>query len=141
MITFNFIDNKNIHSIIPFLQLLHNDISEEILKARLNEMIKENYKCIGIYDEKSMIGICGIWTLVKYYVGKHIELDNVIIVSQYQNKGIGSQLMGFIDNYSKEIGCVGNELNCYIHNEEGNRFWEKEGYQKIGYHYQKKFST
>ncbi len=141
MITFNFIDSKNIHSIIPFLQLLHSNISEETLKERLSAMVKQNYQCIGIYDDKELIGICGIWTLIKYYVGKHIELDNVIVLPKYQSSGIGTKLMNYIDNYSKEIGCVGNELNCYVHNEEGNKFWEKEGYKKIGYHFQKKFLT
>ena len=141
MITFNFIAKEDIYSIIPFLHLLHKNIPEEILKERLDEMIEFNYKCIGIFDEKRLIGICGIWILVKYYVGKHIEADNVIILPEYRNKKIGKDLIKYIEEYAKDIGCIASELNCYIQNEEGKRFWEQEGYKAIGYHFQKNFNA
>lgn len=137
MITFNFIPEEDIYSIIPFLHILNKNIPEEILKERLDEMIKYNYKCIGIFDEKQLIGICGIWILVKYYVGKHIEPDNVIILPEYRSKNIGKKLMHYIEEYAKNIGCIASELNCYIQNEEGKKFWEQEGYKAIGYHFQK----
>lgn len=139
MITFRFIKNENIHSIIPLLQVLNEKISEEILKSRLNEMIKQNYQCIGIFDKKQLIGICGIWILTKYYVGKHIEPDNVIILSEYQNQNIGKKLMNWIYDYAKKNDCVASELNCYVNNDKAHKFWEKEGYKVIGLHYQKKF--
>lgn len=139
MITFRFIKNENIHSIIPLLQVLNEKISEEILKSRLDEMIKQNYQCIGIFDKKQLIGICGIWILTKYYVGKHIEPDNVIILSEYQNQNIGKKLMNWIYDYAKKNDCVASELNCYVNNDKAHKFWEKEGYKVIGLHYQKKF--
>lgn len=139
MITFNFIPEEDIYSIIPFLHMLHENIHEALLKERLNEMIKYNYKCIGIFDDKRLIGICGIWIHVKYYVGKHIEPGNVIILPEYRNKKIGKNLMQYIEEYAKNIGCIASELNCYIQNGEGNKFWEQEGYKAIGYHFQKTF--
>ena len=82
--TFKFIEEENIKTIIPLLQILNRTISEVLLKERLDAMMQENYQCIGIFYEKKLIGICGIWILTKYYVGKHIELDNVIILPQYR---------------------------------------------------------
>ncbi|WP_415395807.1 GNAT family N-acetyltransferase [Sulfurimonas sp. CS5] len=102
-------------------------------------MIKQNYQCIGIFDKKQLIGICGIWMLTKYYVGKHIEPDNVIILSKYQNQNIGKKLMTWIYDYAKKNNCVASELNCYVNNDKAHKFWEKEGYKVIGLHYQKKF--
>ena len=40
-ITFNFIDEEDIYSIIPFLHMLHETISETVLKKRLDEMISK----------------------------------------------------------------------------------------------------
>ncbi|WP_223897593.1 hypothetical protein [Sulfurovum sp. TSL1] len=31
--------------------------------------------------------------------------------------------------------------NCYINNKEAHRFWEKEGYEVIALHFQKKFEN
>ena len=133
------IEAKNIYTIIPLLQLLNKNIAEEVLKVRLDEMIKQGYLCVGIFDQEKLIGICGLWILTKYYVGKHIEPDNIIILPEYQNKNIGTKLMAWIKNYAKEQGCVASELNCYVGNKDAHRFWEKEGYDVIALHFQKRY--
>jgi GNAT superfamily N-acetyltransferase len=136
-IKFKFIESKNIYIIVPLLQLLNKNISEETLKERLDEMVKQNYLCVGIFDEEKLVGICGLWILTKYYVGKHIELDNVMILPEYQSQNIGHALMNWVDDFAKEQGCVASELNCYIGNKEAHKFWEKEGYEVIALHFQK----
>ena len=137
-IKFELIESKNIHSIIPLLQLLNQNISGEVLKERLDEMITQNYHCVGVFDKEKLMGICGLWILTKYYVGKHMELDNVIILPEYQSQNIGHELMNWVNTFAKEQGCVANELNCYIGNKEAHKFWEKEGYDVIALHFQKK---
>jgi len=140
-IEISLIEAKNIYSIIPLLQVLNDKISEEVLKARLDEMLKQGYLCVGLFDNNKLIGICGLWILTKYYVGKHMEPDNIVILPEYQNKNIGTKLMVWIDNYAKEQGCVASELNCYVGNKDAHRLWEKEGYEVIALHFQKRYSN
>jgi len=139
LVSFEFIKKENIFSIIPLLQVLNSSISETILESRLTQMIDQGYQCIGIFDDKKLIGACGIWILTKYYVGKHLEPDNIIILPEYQNQNIGTQLLQWIDNYAKEIGCSASELNCYVKNTKAHALWEKEGYEVIALHFQKKY--
>ncbi|MEJ2373357.1 MAG: GNAT family N-acetyltransferase [Sulfurimonas sp.] len=139
MIDFKFIDEQDIYSIIPLLKMLNDTIEDDILKQRLDEMLIQGYKCIGIFDGDKLVGICGIWILTKYYVGKHIEPDNVFISPAYQNQNIGTQLMAWITKYAKENGCIASELNCYVNNKRAQKFWEKDGYEVIGLHFQKKY--
>ena len=126
-----------IFSIIPLLHSLNPVISESVLRQRLSEMIGQGYRCAGMYSSDNLIGICGLWIITKYYVGKHIEPDNVVILESYRTKGLGKQLMAWVYDYAKSQGCIASELNCYVTNEKGQAFWEKEGYKKIGYHYQR----
>jgi len=137
LITIELIDAQKINSIIPLLQVLNTTITEETLEQRLGDMINEGYQCIGAFDNKKLIGICGLWVLTKYYVGKHIEPDNMIILPEYQNKDIGSKMMQWIYNYAKDNDCVSSELNCYIDNKPAHKFWEKENYKVIALHFQK----
>lgn len=139
MIEFKFIKSNAIYSIIPLLKILNNTISDDILKQRLDEMLTQGYKCIGIFDEDKLIGICGIWILTKYYVGKHIEPDNIVILPEYQNQKIGTKLIAWIYDYAKQNNCIASELNCYVGNEQAHKFWKKEGYEVIALHFQKKF--
>lgn len=137
MYTITFIPAEEIKAIIPFLQLLDDSNSNHVLESRLNDMMSRNYKCVGIYDGTKLIGISGLWILNKHYVGKHVEVDNVIVLPEYRSKGIGDLLMEWIFDYAKSIDCVASELNCYTSNHKGLRFWISKGYRIIGYHMQK----
>ena len=126
-------------TIIPLLKVLDESINDETLNQRLDGMLDNNYECVGAYHNDELIGICGLWTLNKYYVGKHIEPDNVIILPKHRSSGVGEQMMTWIYEYAKTKGCEASELNCYVSNHKGVRFWIKQGYRIIGYHMQKKF--
>jgi GNAT superfamily N-acetyltransferase len=124
-------------SIIPLIQRLNPTVPETILKTRLEEMVAQGYQCAGLYIDNQLIGICGMWIMTKFYVGKHIEPDNVFILPEYRRQGLSKLLLEWFYEYGKSQGCIASELNCYISNETGNAFWESKGFAKIGYHYQK----
>jgi GNAT superfamily N-acetyltransferase len=139
MIDIRLIPNEDILTIIPLLQVLNPQLSNELLTYRLQEMVKQDYRCVGIFDDDKLIGCSGLWILTKYYVGRHIEPDNVVILTEYRGQGIGKKLMEWIYDYAIANGCEASELNCYITNEAGQKFWMNEGYKILGFHYQKKF--
>lgn len=140
MISFKLLTQSNKLDIIPFLRLLNQNIPEDILASRLTEMFTQGYKCVGIFNEDKLIGISGLWIMTKYYVGKHIEPDNVIIHPDYRGSGVGVALMKWIYNYAISQGCVASELNCYVSNKAGQKFWINQGYSVIGFHFQKQFT-
>lgn len=137
MYTVKIIEENEISSILPYLKMLNEKTDEAILVSRLKEMMEHNYKCVGVYDNENLIGITGFWILYKHYVGKHIEPDNVIIHPDYRSKGIGELMMNWLYTYAKAEGCLAVELNCYVSNHKGVRFWIQQGYRIIGYHMQK----
>ena len=141
MISFKLLSELNKPDIIPLLKLLDNKIPDDILESRLTGMFAEGYKCVGVFDEEKIIGISGLWILTKYYVGKHIEPDNVIIHPDYRGAGVGEELMKWIYEYAISQNCIASELNCYVSNNAGQKFWINQGYQVIGFHYQKKLTS
>jgi GNAT superfamily N-acetyltransferase len=131
------IPTDNLISILPLVQFLNLSLPVSILEDRLQEMASQGYQCVGLYFDGQLIGICGLWIMTKFYVGKHIEPDNVFILPQYRKQGFGKKLLDWVYEYGITQGCIASELNCYVVNETGNAFWEQEGFEKIGYHYQK----
>jgi len=131
------IPHDQMESILPLAALLNNGkIEYSILQERLKAILAMGgYECIGVYDSDDLIGICGIWVLNKLYAGKHVEPDNVFIKEEYRSKGVGQLMMDYLFQYAKEIGCEGTEVNCYVKNEKGQKFWERQGYKPLAYHY------
>lgn len=139
MYSFRLIPREEFSTIIPFWKILNPAITEKTLKVRMEEMQQQSYECVGIYMGEKLIGISGLWTMTKYYIGKIIEPDNVLILPEYQGKGIGEKMMQWIYAYGKSKGCVASELNCYVTNTAAQKFWVNQGYQIVAFHYQKKF--
>jgi len=129
---------NNIQTIIPLLRELDPTINSTTLSKRLDDMVRNGYECAGIFSDNKLIGICGIWTLYKYYVGKHLEPDNVYIQPKYQSSGVGSLLTDWLVNLAKTRDCEAIELNCYQGNIRGNEFWVKNNFKLLGNHYQLK---
>jgi GNAT superfamily N-acetyltransferase len=138
MYTTRLIPNNELDTTIPFIRLLNPAQSDEEIRARFPEMIARGYLCAGVYDGERLIAVSGLWILLKHYVGRHIEPDNVIVHPDYRGKGVGEELMAWIYEYGRQQGCAATELNCYVNNEQGIKFWKAQGYEIVGHHFQKK---
>jgi len=137
MFTIRLIDKNKMQVIIPLLQKLNSTVTKNELEERIPEMVAQGYECVGIYDDQRLIGISGMWLLTKYYIGRHLEPDNVFILPEYRGKGVGNLLMDWIHQYARSRNCRGLELNCYLNNAEGRKFWKNQGYEEVGYHFRK----
>lgn len=119
--------------------MINEGVSEAVLEVRLHALAGANHRCAGVFDGKALVGICGVRTLYKHYIGKHIELDNVVILPAYRNRGIGEEVLQWLQEWAVSEGYVGSEINCYVHNSEGLKFWLNQGYKLVGFHCQKKW--
>ena len=131
------ISKENILDIIPLLRQLNEKTPLKILEERLKEMVSQNYECIGMYDNQKLIGICGIWYMTRHYIGKSMEVDHVVIDSNYRNRGFGKFFFEWIYNYSIKKGCEASELNTYVSNPKSHKFYYNEGYNIYGFHFLK----
>ena len=136
---FKILDKKDINSLIPLVQELNaNKVPDSVLESRFAEMISQNYECAVVYDEDTLIGVCGLWYCTRHYSGKSVELDHVFIKDEYRNKGLGKQFMDWIDRYVKLKGCESVELNTYVQNYLSHKFYYNQGFEILGYHFFKK---
>jgi GNAT superfamily N-acetyltransferase len=136
---FKIITADTIETVVPLVKKMSKPhITEAILKERFKEMITQNYECVGVYDADQLIGVSGLWFCTRHYSGRSVELDHVFIDDAYRNKGLGTQFINWIETYVKTKGYQAIELNAYIDNVPSQNFYEKDGFQKLGYHFVKK---
>ena len=137
---FRIIPNEDFDQIIPLVYLLNEEnVSEDLLKSRFNEMKHQNYECAGVFDAKDdLIGISGLWFCTRHYTGKSVELDHVYLKPECRNNGLGKQFMSWIEEYIKRKGYQSMELNAYVQNYPSHKFYYNVGYEILGYHFLKK---
>ncbi|WP_308990584.1 GNAT family N-acetyltransferase [Mariniflexile litorale] len=136
---FKIIEKEEIHTIIPLVEKLNDyKISVNVLKGRFNEMVTQNYECAGIYDNDTLIGVCGLWFCTRHYSGKSVEVDHVYIDDNYRGKGLGKDFFTWIYNYVILKGYESVELNTYVNNYASHKFYYNEDFKILGYHFLKK---
>lgn len=129
----------DINTFLPLVQeLMEHSVEETLLKARFAEMFEHRYECHGVYVEGELAGVFGLWFATRHYCGKTCEADHVFIKPEYRSQGLGKQMFQWIYDYARERGCETSELNAYVQNYAGHKFYLNENYVIKGYHFLKK---
>ena len=102
---------------------IYEIIDEEFNKFATKNGIVCNYKSFA-FVAKEESKIIGIITGNSYY--KEIHISDLIVLEQYRNKHIGSELMETVENYYKNKGYENINLTTY-------GFQALEFYKKCGF--------
>lgn len=122
---------------LELVQQLYPKITLEKYQSYLEEMIPHNYKQIAVFENNTCIGLTGIWTGIKLWSGKYIEIDNFIVHSEHRKKGVGKMMTDYIDNLAKEKNCTMIVLDAFTGNFKAHRFYYNQGFSPKGFHFMK----
>lgn len=138
-LTFRLLTIDELDQIAALGQQLNPTRSLEELKSMLREMFGlGHYTCFGVVKEGKIVGISSAWTTIRFYSGKQLEVDNVIIDPSLQSQGIGKQFFEWIEQWAKSQGYKTIELNTYVQNAPSHKFYFNLGYSILGFHFWKR---
>lgn len=127
-----------------------NDISKLIKQLNptkeikeINDLVQEmfsykNYHCFGLFKNDILIGISGAWITTRVYSGKQLEIDHFVIDENKRSTGLGKLFLDEIENWAKSQNCLHIELNAYVQTEKAHKFYFRNEFKILGFHFQKK---
>lgn len=121
----------------PLLQQLNPAITEAYLNELLDDMIAHGYRMAGVWEGETCLGVSGIWVTTKLYSGKYLEMDNVVVAEAARSQGIGQLMTDFITDLARQEGCQTMMLDAWLTNHKAHAFYERQGFEKRGYHFLK----
>lgn len=122
---------------INVLQHLYPNLTENKYKEMLLDMLPNSYTQIAVFEYEKCIGISGLWFNTKLWCGKYLELDNVIVHPDFQQKGVGKLISNFIEEKAKKLNCTILALDAYTTNFKAHRFYYNQGFGPKGFHFVK----
>lgn len=135
------LSSENLDEIVLLTKHLNPNIEIEVLKKRQLEMFQlDHFICFGIYKGQKLIGVSGGWITVRLYSGKQLEIDNFIIDPDIQSNGYGQQLLDAMQNWALTQNCETIELNTYVQNSRSHKFYYRNDFSILGFHFQKKIN-
>lgn len=132
----------DIPEMVPLVQQLNPGLSPlEIQTLHESMFTYPGYYCFGYLLDGQLVGVAGGWMTVRFYSGKQLEADHVIIDATLQGSGLGARFLHEIEQWAYREGCKTVELNTYVQNVRSHRFYYREGYHILGFHFQKKLKA
>ena len=124
--------------ILKLSKILNPKIDETLLAQRINKMLNyDNYFSFGVFKDNVLVGISGGWLTERLYSGKQLEVDHFVLDPNFRSLGLGSILLRYIETWAKNQECITLELNAYVGNSRGHKFYFQNGYKILGFHFQK----
>ncbi len=125
-------------AIIPLAHKLRPAADPAQLGRYLAEMFDfPTFHCFGIWQEEKLIAVSFGWITVRFYSGKQLEVDNVVVDPDLRSQGVGKLFFSFIEQWAVQHQCKTIELNTYVQNSRSHKFYFNEGYSILGFHFQK----
>lgn len=140
---------------IEMREIITNDYSEVILlwnevigNSKVNNVnfhitideMKEagNYKTFVALSGTRVVGFVSVMqALAAGFLNGYLHIQGIAVQKELQHKGIGSKLLGYVENYAKETGISTIILCCGVKRLDSHAFYEHNGYSKDSYCFDK----
>ena len=117
------------------LEQVHPDYRDKLTMLDLKEVNDNNGKCYLALENDKVIGfIMGIirpyeeYDYLDYKCPKEGEITELIVTSKIRSKGVGQALMNKLEEYFKSVGCEYIIVDVFAYNDNGIKFYDKQGY-------------
>lgn len=107
--------------VIPYFNKVKNDDNYKTFVALLNNNV------VGFIFTVTML-----WTVSE---SANMFVQGIAVKNEYQNKGIGTKLLKYTEDYAKAKGIIGIGLQSGVQRTAAHTFYEHNGYIKSHYFY------
>jgi GNAT superfamily N-acetyltransferase len=125
-----------IYGTYPLIRTLTPDIDYEKFVIIQDAMMLQGYQCVGAYDQDNLLrGLCGFWVTHRFYCGKAIRVDNIIVDKDCKGLGIGEALLKSVEKEAQSLGGCSIILDAYVSSKESHEFYLRNDMSVIGVHF------
>ncbi|MEI8116367.1 MAG: GNAT family N-acetyltransferase [Flavobacteriia bacterium] len=137
MLVRELVDKEEMLKFLPVLNELYPSLTAEEYSRELDEMLPCRYGQVAVFEEDECIAICGFWLGNKLWIGKYMELDNIVVRASHRSQGVGKLMFDFLERKAIEYRCKMLSLDSYTNNFKAHKFFYNEGYSPKGFHFVK----
>lgn len=132
---------EEFNAVYPLVRQLNPGMTRPVFRERLEAMRTQGYRCVAAVEHGKILGIAGFWTGTRFWCGPYIDIDNIVVDKGLRSNGVGSKLVAWIEEEGQRLGCDTAVLDSYTVNHSSHRFYFREGYMILGYHFVKTLDT
>lgn len=129
---------------IEILNLWNNELdnrsvdSENIAIFYTKMSVDDRYQTFVARVDNQVVGfITSIHSFAVGLEGGFVHITGLAVKENWQHQGIGTKLLNYHENYARKMGVTSILLNSGIRRENAHTFYEKNGFSKDSYCFDK----
>ena len=127
--------------VLPLLRQLWPDTMIEMETQRrvfARALREPGIRYICAEDGGVIVGFLSLTSRESLYrQGRLAYLDEIVVEEGHRSRGVGAALLKQAEELAREAGCNLLELDSAFHRADAHRFYEREGYAKTGFTFEK----
>lgn len=114
-------------AIAQILRVLRSGIDERLINPRLGNALKAGYRAILAENGK---GLLGYHITEDVYWGKTFYIDDLVVLPELRNSGIGAALIAHAKQEAQDQSCDHIRLCSGLSRADAHRFYESVGFSR-----------
>jgi ribosomal protein S18 acetylase RimI-like enzyme len=120
------------------MKQLRTHLPFETYQQYLTQMQKEGYELWAYHHDGKILGLMSTRIYTDLVRGPHLYIDDLVVDQEQRSKGIGQKLLYYGEELTRKLGLTTLRLCTGLDNEEGKRFYNREGWTERAYAFVKK---
>lgn len=109
----------------PVMAQLRTDLDEGTYLELVGRMVDDGYRLFSLRDGGDTAGLAGVAILTNLYYGRHVWVYDLVTDADHRSRGIGSELLSFVERWATDRGCRIVALSSGLQREDAHRFYEE----------------
>lgn len=125
----------------PLIRQLLPDLDMQLYTSRVFIARATGYRIFMAEKGPDVVGVIGIISNYNLHDGFSMYLEHVIVDEKHRGQGYGKNLIAFAESRAREEGCKILELDADYEAEDAMSMYEKRGFKRYGYCYEKRLDS
>jgi GNAT superfamily N-acetyltransferase len=124
-----------VESCFPVMSQLRPSYSLDSFCVRVLEQQERGYVMASVQTEGMIVAVAGYQIRETLCDGRFLHVDDLVTLESHRSLGYGTRLIAWLRNEAERHGCVSLQLDSALHRQDAHRFYEREGLERVAFHY------
>ncbi|QHJ09863.1 Aminoalkylphosphonate N-acetyltransferase [Paraglaciecola mesophila] len=126
---------------IALCQPLMQQLRPHLTKGQFIEQVllqqRQGYQLLKGECAGKICGLAGFWIGSKLAWGKHLYVDDLVTDENMRSKGVGAEMLNWLEHYAKSMGCAQIHLDSGVQRFLAHKFYLQAGFIIASHHFTK----
>lgn len=120
------------------MRQLRPHIAAEEFVPRVEAQFAQGYQLAYLEDHGAVVAVAGFRIMEMLASGRTLYVDDLVTDQAARSHGHGKTLLGWLEDYARENGCITFSLDSGTHRQEAHAFYFRERMRVTSFHFAKK---